>query len=129
MLEILLRKPFISFGADDGLPVLSSAFRRRAIDLGGAYGMSESDYENAETIVSSPILVREVLLSFATESLPWMAGEMLSRLVVNALNSFDGAFASGATNQQQAGSAAGTRIGEGMKFIQEVVQALERIEI
>ncbi|KAH8747126.1 hypothetical protein BGZ57DRAFT_862032 [Hyaloscypha finlandica] len=90
--EILLGSPFVFINPEDGRSVLSPDFRRRAIDLDVGGGLLEDDYNNTERILSNPLLVKEVLENFARDNLPWIPGQILSQLVINALRDFDGQF-------------------------------------
>lgn len=131
MLEILLGSPFISIDPENGQSVLSPDFRRRAIEIDAGKGLIEDDYNNAERILSNPLLVKEVLESFARDKLPWMVGQTLSQLVIDALRGFDGEF----PIRRQEGrdvlddDVDETKINEGVKYIQSVVLVLEGIKI
>lgn len=83
MLEILMQEPLI-FIDDDGLSVLSPKFRECAIKM-SIVGLAEGN--SAEKTVTDLFSVREVLMYFATEDLPYMVGETLSELVSKALMS------------------------------------------
>jgi serine/threonine protein kinase len=129
MLEILLGTPFISIDPANGQSILSPDFRRRAIDLDEK--LVDGDYNNAEKILSNPLLVKEVLESFAREKLPWMAGQTLSQLVIDSLRGFDGQFPIRKQERKNVvdDDVDETRINEGVKYIQNVVLVLEGIKI
>lgn len=132
MLEILLGKTFVTISRETRGPELDGEFRRRAIKLGPPDGIDADEFEHPSDIMlmQHPSLVKEVLLGYATSTLPWMAGETLAKLVVKMLQGFDGQFPTAATAPQQAGlGQQGKKVDEGMRYVQEVVQVLGRIEI